>query len=491
MRKIKVMIASLLGAIALIFVCVVGTRVNAADTVSFYDSSVESETVGKEYASNTTIKTDDYLKLETIATKALIKDHVSNDGDKVWTISGKALLYNANTTSSKYFKFSNLSTTNSIDVSVTISACDSKGNLKEAAVTFGTNTSVTTSMTQVVTVSTTIYASSDVVLWTNSTRCLIYTISYTVNEASNDNVATFALGTGVTGNAPEEIKVSKDATDKTITLPTTTATKTSFEFVGWDNGDTNDTNNPYAAGTSYTLDSNTTFTAVWRADVLNFPVNYTYTFTSLDSTSYIAIEGGQIHDKGIKTTADLVISFKLENTTTITLTFDDSNLGSSNKIKIDDASYAVPTTKLTLVLGSGLHTIKRDNKEFRLASISSKISESITATLYKQFDDDDAPTMVRLMGKIEGIAYADYANISNVLMEFEFNGSSKSAYCYGLYKSIATLDNSLGASSDGKTMYVVLTITGLEKYDSKSFTNVKMTITFSDGSTKEATHASF
>ena len=497
MKKLKVLIASMLGAIALVFACV-GLSVKAADPVSFYDASVESETAGKEYASNSTIKTDDYLKLETIAAKSTVKDHVDDDDGKVWTISGKGLLYTNSTSSSKNFKFTNLSKSNSLTVTVSVSACDSKGNLKAAAITFGTNTSVTTSTSEKVDVSLSIGTDSSVVLWTgSSTRCIIYTITYTVNAESNYYTSTFTLGSGVTGTAPTDQQVLKSGTEaeRTITLPTTTATKTGFKFVGWNNGDSTDSNNPYASNTSYVLSKDVAFTAVWDADVSNFPANYTHTFTSLDSTTYVAIEGGQMHDNGIKTLSDLVISFKLESTTTITLTFDNYNLGSSNKIKIDDTSYAVTTTKLTVELGSGLHTIKRDNKEFRLTSISSKISERVTATLYKQFDDDTTPTMVRLMGKIEGIAYADYANISNVLMEFDFNNgtttTSKSAYCYKLYKSIATLDGTLGTDANGKTMYVVLAINGLDKYETRSFTNVKMTITFSDGSTKDATHADF
>ena len=152
----------------------------------------------------------------------------------------------------------------------------------------------------------------------------------------------------------------------------------------------------------------------------------------------------------------------------------------------------------------GSDTVENDNDKAAVGGINiykvtfteyDFIDSTVTATLYKQFDKDSNPTMLRLMGKIEGIAYADYAKISNVLMEFDFyngtNTSSKSAYCYKLYKSINTLDDSLGADEDGKTMYVVLTISGLEKYQTKSFTNVKMTITFSDGSTKEATHANF
>lgn len=500
MNKFKKILLGTLSVLTLGLFVATGARVDAADSITFYDASIESETDGKEYASNSTIKSDDYLKLETIAAKSNVKAHVDDADGKVWTISGKGLLYTNSTSSSKNLKFTNLSKSNTITVTVSISACDSKGNLKAAAVTFGTNTSVTTSTTEKVNASIEIGTESSVVLWTgSSTRTVLYTVAYTVNAESENYKASFSLGSGVTGNNPTAIEVDKNGneSERTITLPTTSATKTAFKFVGWNNGDSSDSNNPYKANTSYVLTKDVTFTAVWEADVLDLPTNYSYTFDSVASTSYLAIEGGQIHSNGIKTTNDLVITFKLANPNTITLTFDDYNLGSSNKIKIDDDSYAVTTTTLEVELGAGLHTIKRDNKEFRLASISTAPSyaDSVTTALYKQFDKNTNPTMLRLMGKIEGIAYADYENISNVLMEFDFNNgtttTSKSAYCYKLYKSIKTLDGSLDADEDGKTMYVVLTISGLEKYSSMSFTNVKMTITFSDGSTKEATHTNF
>ncbi len=114
------------------------------------------------------------------------------------------------------------------------------------------------------------------------------------------------------------------------------------------------------------------------------------------------------------------------------------------------------------------------------------LADNTTATLLKQFDADNNPTKLRLIGKIEGIEVANYSNISSVLMEFDFDGSHKSAYCYKLYKSVS----SASLDSGDNTLYVVLTVNNVDKYvgQEKSLTNIEMTVTFNDESTTTATH---
>ncbi len=493
MKKLKVLIASMVGAIALVFACVVGTSVHADGEPSFpYLASNDTRT--GDITANTIIASDSNLEM------------VNTDGkSKVVTTSGLLLGdYSAGVSAQSNGHGFTFIVKNDITLTIKFGVVDSS-NKYAGTYNFGAISSGDVSDSSVNTITENISGkdSNVTVKLTgkdskgSNRRIIVYEVTYT-SYVSTTYTATFSFNGGSGTAIPNVVKNKSDSVaDRTISLPTTDAAKTAFKFVGWSNGDSNDSNNPYKAGDNYVLTKDVQFSAVWDLNVEYLPSNYSYTFESLDSNSYIAIEGGLMHENGIKTTADLTISFELACANTITLTFDNYNLGSKNKIKIDNTSYAVSTTELAVELSAGVHKIERDNKEFRLVSISSApmITDSVTATLYKQFDKNTNPTMLRLMGKIEGIAYADYENISNVLMEFDFNNgtstTSKSAYCYKLYKSIKTLDGSLDADEDGKTMYVVLTISGLEKYSSMSFTNVKMTITFSDGSTKEATHTNF
>ncbi|MBR6288434.1 MAG: InlB B-repeat-containing protein [Acholeplasmatales bacterium] len=320
--------------------------------------------------------------------------------------------------------------------------------------------------------------------------------------------AQFDLTESVTAVAqwtPKTYTVTYDANGGAVSSATTTVTyDASYNlvvptyagktFVGWFNGST-----PVAAsGTKWSIASDVTLKAEWLSPISS---SYSHNFTDDGKDdNNISISGNLATNKGTATynNTDLTQCLKMESSTnisfatskdmTLVLVFASTETG--KKVTVDDHLYTTDSNaRVTVELEPGAHSIVKGGGDsinlFYIDLTVEEISNSVTATLLKQFDDDDNPTKLRLIGKIQGIAVADYANISNVLMEFDFNGNHKSAYCYKLYKSVSSA--SLAAGDD--VMYVVLTISNVNAYagQSKSFTNVKMTITYSDNSTTIAT----
>ena len=211
----------------------------------------------------------------------------------------------------------------------------------------------------------------------------------------------------------------------------------------------------------------------------------------------------KLDSNGSKTKNNISIKIPANTTADVTIAGKGGSTSntSSYKIEYDTATtISFPEKDVTTVLTNNFTFannssedktiyIYRANNTVRLTYISVEIRDNssydtVELKLLKQFDDDDNPTMLRLMGEIKGVAFADFANISSVLISFNFNGNSYSQYCYKLYKSVATVDSTLTGGTN--TMYTVLTISGVDAYvgKSKKFTNIKMTVNYKDGMTR-------
>ena len=617
MRKLKVLIASMLGAIALVFACVVGTRVNAATQAGTYDLF---DSLGSTYnTSNYTPSTNGIFSFTGSFRYAAAGYH-SNDkslGVDTTGFTSELNFRNSRTNSSPSILTITLDLATGQTASVVIKGYAAKdknlsigsgsnqkfteGEVTEfsADLTTGTtnitgsaamsivylvvtvNDSSTKTLSSISASGTTSFYTGDAIPSASDVTVtatysegdpVVLSSGYDVTITKKDDTTpisgTFAESgkyivtasytyKGVTKTDDYEVEVN-DVVKHTVTYydadMTTSHTvevndgesfsESPFKFgcnlVGWAS-----TANATSANVDVSsVTSNLTVYPVFADMCLQLNQNYTFSKTvssvSTEDTVYYNNTDGAffienvLETKDNKTTEKGVfisgtnfsfansmtangqgyLGFRIPANSNATITIN-AKAGSNTDSKhaeIDFNSASNTTGRLTTTDTAYEITVTNDSNDVMLVkayrsgsttvtvsnisvSVKANISTTVTATLYKQFDKISNPTMLRLMGKIEGIAYADYSKISNVLMEFDFNDgtntSSKSAYCYKLYKSINTLDGSLGADEDGKTMYVVLTISGLEKYSSMSFTNVKMTITFSDGSTKEATHTDF
>ena len=523
MRKIKFLIASMVGAIALVFACVLGTRVDAATTM-LYDAT--SDTAGNTYSKNTTIN--------TVATNTFDLRSIGADVEVTTVSSTNYLFFGTGSSSSKGFQIQNKSTTTNYTITFSVLATDSGKGIKTGA-TFTFNGTEVTSASTAVEVSAVLSASSTAMLYVNSSRRILLK-SVTSEEALVDTYSvTYMDGS---------LKL-KDETVVSGSSISYTPVKYGYDLEGWYTDPSLDSQ--YKVNTStYTVTGDVTLYANWTEWTNTGITEYTLTnsaitkiATGLGDSSlsadlaltpsiYTAMSGvamtttnvtlpdetsGQLtcfNTNGAVKTNGNGLKFTAPANGTLTA-YIGSGGGSSRNIKFTDGTDVLEPTSGSVAVGTiegarytpveivyaveeGTTYYLGGDNGVRIYYISfeaapAKVADSVTATLYKQFDNDTNPTKVRLIGKIEGIAPADYANIENVLMEFDFNGTHKSAYCHKLYRSVATLDNSLVAGDN--TMYVVLTIGGLDKYDTRSFTTVKMTITFSDDSTKVATHDNF
>ena len=119
------------------------------------------------------------------------------------------------------------------------------------------------------------------------------------------------------------------------------------------------------------------------------------------------------------------------------------------------------------------------------------IADVATLSFDAQYDKADATaaTKLRFIGTIEGLAASNYANIYSITFTFDFNGTTdRKCAVTQLYLSITTDDNKYEAA-DNK-MYFVYQLDGIRNYtDNQKLTNCKLTVVFTDGSSKTETHA--
>lgn len=121
------------------------------------------------------------------------------------------------------------------------------------------------------------------------------------------------------------------------------------------------------------------------------------------------------------------------------------------------------------------------------------ICEKVQLSFNAQYNEVNAAdsTKLRFMGKIAGISYDNYANITSMQFTFTFKGLDRVCAVTRLYKSITSNGDEIdGFGLATNTMYVVYQLKNINKeaYKGQTLSNCKFTLTFSDGSTKSVSH---
>lgn len=120
------------------------------------------------------------------------------------------------------------------------------------------------------------------------------------------------------------------------------------------------------------------------------------------------------------------------------------------------------------------------------------IADDVTLAFDAQYNElaTADSTKLRFIGTIDGVAYSDYANISKIEFSFTFNGKGRTVEVSRLYKSIVNNETTIKAAGDNK-MYVIYQLNNINKtaYQGLALTNCKFTVTFTDDSTVFIEHA--
>ena len=311
-------------------------------------------------------------------------------------------------------------------------------------------------------------------------------------------------------NGGSEVESTTQIYGSTYTLPN--CTKSGYYLTGWSDG-----TNTYTG--TYTVPnlSSITLIAQWEEQISMSKDCELSSSTNVTNSNFISIttttgdpsfQNGKgtasfngknftSNDKGLKFDAKPTLTFTLDKASTVYLVF--STNYSGKKVSFDAAlyteSFTIPSDGVvTLKLAKGSHTIRRGDAEVYLFYIgvveTNDTASAVTSSIAAQFDDDSAPTKLRLVGIITGLQPEEYAEISNVTFTFDFNNNVEpyTKRCTQLYKSVASLKSDF-AAGDYK-LYVVLTISGVDKYvesGDKSIENITMTINFEDGTQKVVT----
>jgi len=189
MKKLKVLIASMIGAIALVFACVVGTSVKAEDIeyeTFFNANTLDAETV---YSSNSTVKsTDKLLKIETLAASATIKTEGALGS---YT---RGLYHNKSGSSTQGFKITNLSSSKLI-LKVSMTSSDSNyATTNNKTYYIGSYTGKTSSTAVTTVGNVEVEASASIMVYANSNKTYLYEVDYyVVVEKTFDSLTSISV----------------------------------------------------------------------------------------------------------------------------------------------------------------------------------------------------------------------------------------------------------------------------------------------------------
>ena len=511
MKKLKLLVSSLIAMLAFAIFAVTGIKVHAATT--FYTASMTGESgAATTFNDGDEIIKDSNLKLEIIGCTAV-------ESARSLSSFSVALAAGGNGGSSKYFKFTSLSTS---DMNVTVYFADynSDGSKMQAkSYTFGSKTGTTT---KALNTETDKLDSKENIMLYSAGRCNLFKVEYEIIEVDESvYTATFALNGG-SGTQPTDITVSVDADDKTITLPTTTATKAKYSFGGWSDG-----TNTYQAGASYTLSSNVEFEAVWTLSVAygdNLVLNATdltvgfedniidgtiYCFTSsleIDSNNK-SIDGHsftkriKLSGAGSKTSTSILV--KAPSHGTLKVYGMSGSKNSSRILGLYDSNYS--TVDVTgfendgNAIGSYEYTISAAG-DYYLGSVESGFNvyyvqfipaPTVTAGIVTGVDSDNK-TAVAFIAKIENVT--DVTSLTD--MKFNLVATYKGVekeYEYAVttcYTALTTFGNDdiSGYGSSNNTYYVYFVVSGIDStYDgltldvtfNASYNDVELTQTIS------------
>lgn len=332
---------------------------------------------------------------------------------------------------------------------------------------------------------------------------------------------------GSTLVSTKEVAIS--GTKKLTDWPTD-PTKTGWTFVGWFNGETQvDTDTVFTGDTTLKARfSSNNKIAIGSTATLN----YNDSSLTINSSSYYDSQTlGKffIDSTSSKIKKDNSFKFEVAGSTVKDYISFDIPANSKAKVVLNGMRSTDSSKTATFELTDGINTINpstsvaKDTNSYytifvnnssedqtvylyRKSTSNAKINEIIVSVIaldndsivdnsnliFKtQYDASTAAasSKLRFIGYIQGVTYADYANIESIQFSFTFNEKDRVATVNNLYKSVKNgNDVMLGAFDNA--MYVVYTLRGINKetYEGKTLTNCKLTVNFVGGSSLEVSH---
>ena len=307
--------------------------------------------------------------------------------------------------------------------------------------------------------------------------------SFTLNYLKNDGTEEVFATDSVT-NTNSDVQ-------HTFTITSNKPTRAGYKFLGWSLSATGSVISEATIDVSL---ATTSLYAIWLPQI-TADFTHDYSTGTLDD-SYLVYSNVSLNgDKNaIKMQTGTIVSFETSKPMVLQLTC--SSVSDGNTLKVNGTAVTISSNNtIRMIIPAGSNKFEKGNGSPVVTKIELfKLNSAVTSSIAAQFDNDEAPTKLRLVGIIEGLKPTEYEQISNVTFTFDFNGNvgnngnSYTIRCSQLYKSVASLKSDF-AAGDYK-LYVVLTINGVNKYvesGDKSIENITMTINFEDGTQKVVT----
>lgn len=524
MKKIKFLIASMIGAIALVFATILGTKINA-ETENFYNADDATEGV---IASGDSIKEDELLNMITYGASSTVSTGYLSGS------YAKSLHYDNASNSTNGIKFVNKSD-KPLVVDITLAAYDKSTSRKSSDIWFSTDGNYdkmigTSSTSTTVTVSANLPASNgeddsygilcaitvNGSSTSNSRRIVIYEVSYTY-VGDNDKQITFYDGNEelaskiysfgdtisyVPTNGPINYKFDGWYEDISLTTPlsstTVSSTSASVLYAKWSMyntyidqtnmiGDGTSVTSRYACDTIFSL-QNVIIEANTGKKMPNTGENCSYRLNPNGSSSS---ETNKVISFVAPYTCELVFYHATASTGRTIHVCEDtfSKTASDGIFSMTYEDKDIHLTSLNVTKGKTYY-ICFSGSSIYIYGIYLGLNESVNSSISCQYDKTDAlqADAVRFIGTIKGLsATNDYAKLTDATFSFKVDGSLKTKSCSRIYKSVSAYDFAAGTYN----LYVVLNISNVSNNIGKNITDLKLTLTFSDGTTKEVTHDSF
>ena len=167
-------------------------------------------------------------------------------------------------------------------------------------------------------------------------------------------------------------------------------------------------------------------------------------------------------------------------------------VGTVNAVAVNPYLQSVTIAEAgTYYIGSSNSGVNFYYIEFIPAQSATELADNVNLVFDAQYNGATAAdsSKLRFIGTIDGVAFDDYANISNMKFTFTFNDVARECEVTKLYKSIKSGETTVKAATDD-TMYVVYQLNNINKaaYQGKKLTNCKFTVTFEDGSSVSVPH---